>query len=121
MIVDLSDAALDELERLEKAATPGEWASLPPYGLESEQSPFSPEDESLLLAARNTLPGLIAEAYRARAAREIIDRYAGIDGEHHKQWVLDQVMRRLMSPHAYHAWVASVYEDGYEWDRGIAP
>ena len=56
---------------------------------------------------------------------EVIANYGGIDGGHHKQWVLDQAMRFLLGDD-YNAWI-SVYccgEDGpdtYEWDTGIAP
>lgn len=65
---------------------------------------------------------------RIEAALETILTYGGIDGGHHKQWVLDQVVRTL-SGEAYGEWV-KVYrgeydEDNeefeYEWDEGIAP
>lgn len=39
-------------------------------------------------------------------------RYGGIDGAHHKSWVIDQMVRALAG------------EDGestYSWDVGIAP
>lgn len=54
-----------------------------------------------------------------------IYRYAGIDGEHHKQWLLDQVVRELTGEN-YAQWIAEweAGEDGpktYEWDEGIAP
>lgn len=86
---------------------------------------------------------------RAEEALDLILRYGGEDGGHHKQWVLDQVVRILTdcptvqrtalsaygteytydalgeSPE-YLAWVAccKAGEDGpetYEWDEGIAP
>jgi hypothetical protein len=79
----------------------------------------------------------------------IIISYGGIDGSHHKQWVLDQVVRELTgcptvektgvthtgTPYTYTdlgeseeyvEWVRA-YCDGehgpttYEWDEGIAP
>ncbi len=58
------------------------------------------------------------------AALELIHRYGGIDGDHHKQWVLDQVVRALADD--YDAWVREhkAGDDGpdtYEWDEGIAP
>lgn len=61
---------------------------------------------------------------RLAAALDLITRFGGIDGAHHKQWVLDQVVRRLS--HDYEAWVRA-FEDGedgprtYEWDEGIVP
>lgn len=43
-----------------------------------------------------------------------------IDGAHHKQWVLDQVLRMLGNER--YSTMILVYEDlGYEWDEGIAP
>ena len=57
-------------------------------------------------------------------ASDLIFRYGGIDGGHHKQWVLDQLVRILSDD--YKAWIKE-YEDGedgpksYEWDEGIAP
>lgn len=48
-----------------------------------------------------------------------------IDGEHHKMWAIDQMVRALTGEH-YAEWVRRVEdgEDGpktYEWDEGIAP
>lgn len=51
---------------------------------------------------------------------EFIDRYGGIDGEHHKAWVLDQLMRALMADR-YEAWRAAREEAGRSWNSGIAP
>ena len=53
-----------------------------------------------------------------------IEQYGGIDGSHHKQWLLNELIKILVDD--YDGWVAS-YEDGedgpgtYEWDTGIAP
>jgi len=64
---------------------------------------------------------------RVEAALAVIYESGGVDGSHHKTWVLDQVVRVLTAtPEAYSRWVAD-YEDGtdgpdtYEWDEGIAP
>lgn len=64
---------------------------------------------------------------RIDAALDVIRDYAGIDGVHHKQWVLDQVVRVLCEDSdAYSAWVVA-YSDGsdgpdtYSWDVGIPP
>lgn len=57
-------------------------------------------------------------------ALDLIEEWGGIDGGHHKQWLLDQLVREL-SPD-YEQWVKD-YESGedgphtYEWDKGIAP
>ena len=65
------------------------------------------------------------DTQRVTAAIEIISKYGGIDGGHHKQWVLDQVMRILLHD-CYDEWLATYCkgEDGpdtYSWDTGIAP
>jgi hypothetical protein len=62
---------------------------------------------------------------RQTAALDIILRYGGIDGEHHKAWVIDQVVRALTGED-YERWVAMAKsgEDGpetYSWDEGVSP
>lgn len=58
-------------------------------------------------------------------ALEIAVRWGGIDGDHHKAWVIDQMVRALAGD-GYEALVADAKngEDGpetYEWGVGIAP
>lgn len=61
------------------------------------------------------------------AAIDLIVRYGQIDGEHHKTWVLDQVLRKLAgSKKAYDKIVrdSCAGEDGpdtYSWDVGTPP
>ncbi len=64
---------------------------------------------------------------RVTAALEVIERYGGIDGGHHKQWVIDQVVQvvRALTGDGYAQWLVDManaeggpYED---WDEGIAP
>lgn len=60
-----------------------------------------------------------------KEALDLILRYGGIDGSHHKTWVIDQVVRALTGD-GYEEWVrnAKAGEDGpdtYSWDEGIAP
>lgn len=56
---------------------------------------------------------------------DLIIQYGGIDGGHHKKWLLDQIVRTLTGD-GYESWVKE-YQDGedgpetYEWDEGIAP
>lgn len=73
-----------------------------------------------------------------------IDLYGGIDGAHHKDWVLDQVARILMdapvttkiakwddgtenlkynvgTSERYEQWVNQIESAGYEYYKGIAP
>jgi hypothetical protein len=58
-------------------------------------------------------------------ALDIALKYGGIDGGHHKTWVIDQMVRKLTGKR-YEQWVqeAKAGEDGpntYDWDVGIAP
>lgn len=73
-------------------------------------------------------------------ALEVIRRYGSIDGEHHKTWVIDQVVRALLGCKsgseyesiqyvknaAYEEFVIEQKSgengpDTYDWDDGIAP
>lgn len=61
------------------------------------------------------------------AALTLARRYGGMPGDHHKAWVIDQMVRALLqTPEAYAAWVADARagEDGpetYGWSQGIPP
>lgn len=66
----------------------------------------------------------VTDRSRIFKALNIIKRFGGIGGAHHKQWVLDQVVRALAKD--YEAWLKAYKagEDGantYEWDKGITP
>jgi hypothetical protein len=61
---------------------------------------------------------------------DIITRFGDIDGVHHKQWILDQIVRILLTPDEYLKWKKEMkgeydeLNDEYEyedWDEGIAP
>lgn len=59
------------------------------------------------------------------AALSVAHRYGGIDGDHHKKWVIDQMVRALTGD-GYAEWIRAVKdgEDGpetYGWDEGIPP
>ena len=71
---------------------------------------------------------------RINNALDMITRYGGIAGDHHKSWVLDQVVRILTgTKEGYEAWIKQyegerVYDieeekeiTEYAWDSGIAP
>lgn len=67
----------------------------------------------------------MTEAERIEKAVEIGFRYGGIDGGHHKMWVIDQMLRALLGD-AYEQAVRDACdgEDGpdtYGWDEGIPP
>lgn len=50
----------------------------------------------------------------------LIVRYGGTDGAHHKQWVLDQVLR-LLAGEAYEEIIAQARQDDHSWSEGIPP
>lgn len=61
---------------------------------------------------------------RINRALDLAGRYGQIDGDHHKTWVIDQMVRALATD--YDAFVAEhkAGEDGpdtYGWETGIAP
>jgi hypothetical protein len=62
---------------------------------------------------------------RIDAALLIAIQYGGIDGAHHKDWVIDQIVRALAADE-YDQIIAEARdgEDGpetYDWETGIAP
>jgi hypothetical protein len=80
---------------------------------------------------------ILVNHQRIKAA---LDRASNIDGAHHKQWIIDQMVR-ILAGDGYEEWVkqyescgyseCSRHEDGddedlycdggYSWDKGIAP
>lgn len=59
---------------------------------------------------------------RIDKAVELAFYYGGIDGAHHKDWIIDRMVRALLSPSDYKKFVKRYNEDGqYEWETGIAP
>ncbi len=57
-------------------------------------------------------------------ALDMIFEWGGIDGGHHKQWLLNELVKVLADDHG--EWIKKFNdgEDGadtYEWDEGIAP
>lgn len=59
----------------------------------------------------------------ANVAARVAHRFGGIDGDHHKQWVIDQMLRAILGKRDYQAWVVRMNANpDYEpWDTGIAP
>lgn len=75
---------------------------------------MSPLDEAL--------GHLQAAEARIRAALDRIDQSGGVDGSHHKQWVLDQVVRLLLGHEdRYWDWVRNRQAEGSDWSPGIPP
>lgn len=64
-------------------------------------------------------------AERMSTALGVAIMFGGIDGEHHKTWVIDQIVRALTGPDYDEVIrVACDGEDGpntYVWNTGIAP
>lgn len=55
-------------------------------------------------------------------SKKLILKYGMIDGAHHKQWVLDQVLHTLMQEFYDEEIKAYNSDPDYkEWDIGIAP
>ena len=70
-------------------------------------------------------PASSDEAYKIRAALAFALRYGGIEGNHHRAWTIDQMVRELTGD-GYAEWVRQAKEgddgpDTYGWDEGIAP
>lgn len=67
----------------------------------------------------------MTDAERIQAAIDIGIRYGGIDGAHHKMWVIDQMIQTLAGSRYDDIIIeAKAGEDGpdtYDWDQGIAP
>ena len=78
----------------------------------------------------------MVDTNRADDARDFIVEWGGVDGAHHKDWVLDQVVRilcggeqvggRITATDDYRRVVAEAKAgvDGpetYPWEEGIAP
>ncbi len=59
---------------------------------------------------------------RRTKAVSVAEEDGMIDGAHHKQWVIDQMVRALLG-NEYPAWVEKMNaDDDYDpWDVGIAP
>ena len=80
---------------------------------------------SMINKCENVIDGLPDN--RISLALSIAWRYGQIDGEHHKMWVIDQMVRCLCgSQEEYEKWVAKYQKplengDHYEWDSGITP
>ncbi len=66
-------------------------------------------------------------ANRIGKARAIAIRYGGTDGAHHKQWVIDQMVRALYGNEEAYQGFVQIHNmgidgpDTYEWEEGIAP
>jgi len=133
----------DDLGDLDDCATSDLWVSrepIPGYDMTVEFVPASAYRELLercenAEVSANGFESLYDAAYgelqsikaKLENALELIGQYGGINGVHHKAWVIDQIVR-MLTDDRYDDWVNEVKgpidEDGeteYDWDIGIAP
>jgi hypothetical protein len=54
-------------------------------------------------------------------ALDVLIKYGSIDGAHHKTWVIDQAIEKLLGPEQYKVFVAECEKAGYGYEHGIAP
>lgn len=71
------------------------------------------------------MPSDLTDSDRIEKAIELAVQYGGIDGSHHKAWVIDQMVR-ILAGDDYERIVAEAKNgddgpDTYDWDEGIAP
>ena len=68
-----------------------------------------------------------ADDARVNAAASIAMRYGMVDELHHKQWVIDQMLRAMLGEVVYAKWIEDCNNDevitaGHTpWDEGVAP
>ncbi len=77
------------------------------------------------VAIDDLLVALAESEKKVECAIELAVRYGGIDGDYHKRWVIDQMVR-VLAADEYDGVVLAARqgEDGpetYDWDVGIAP
>ncbi len=60
---------------------------------------------------------------RITAALGVAIEYGQIDGAHHKQWVINEMVRKLLGDNAtsYEELVTACKADTYGWEEGIPP
>ncbi len=79
------------------------------------------QDHLVELFGANTLEAAVELSCRVKDAIGVLMSYGSEDGAHHKQWAIDQALRKLTGP-AYADMVTFYENDGeYKWDTGIAP
>lgn len=78
-------------------------------------------DPTTVELAKEFVPMVNEDPEGARRALAIALRYGGIDGGHHRQWLVDQLIRCITGEH-YQEFVEKFNHPDYDdWDEGIAP
>lgn len=75
---------------------------------------------STVAAVGYGLKNLLPLSTRIELASDLIAQYGGFEGDHHKDWVIDQVFRAIHGPR-YQEVVDEICGSEYEWTTGIAP
>jgi hypothetical protein len=63
----------------------------------------------------------------SKEALDVAISFGQYDGDHHKAWVIDEMVRALLGSKSDYEWFVDVYqmgEDGphtHDWKHGIAP
>lgn len=95
-----------------------------PLGSEEQESPTSGfgrlvEEELLRANDRRQFDGMSLYR-REHNATYLAHLYGGIDGAHHKDYLIDQMVRSL-TEQRYDRFVKEIEEDGGEWNEGSPP
>ena len=65
---------------------------------------------------------VLSETKRINDAIDVAWKAGGVDGDHHKAWVIDQMLRKLLSANEYNDFLTEYEKSGeYKWDPGVAP
>lgn len=90
-----------------------------------EVSPDTEEESTLISHELKKFVDMSNIEDSAVEALSLVFNYSYIEGDHHKQWLFDQIVRALTGE-KYEEFVKYYETDGltdeeYEWDTGIAP
>ena len=93
--------------------------------LKDEECMWKYPEITVLQAIENALQYIEQLETEKKEILDLIFGYGEYDGGHHKQWLIDQIVRKL-TKNNYEKWVERYQEgfDGqntYAWDTGIAP
>ena len=65
---------------------------------------------------------VLSETKRINDAIDVAWKSGGVGGDHHKAWVIDQMLRKLLSSTEYNDFLTEYEKSGeYKWDPGVAP
>lgn len=80
------------------------------------------EDQLLKVEKIETTLRDARDDQRINDAVDLAWKYGGIDGDHHQKWLVDQMLRKMLTEKEYAEFVHDYEESGeYKWQTGIAP